>query len=166
MSDYSDRIAAKRQRFEELAEKASDESMALHARARQMADGIPFGQPILVGHHSEGRDRRYRARISDTFGRAFAAQGKAEHYTQKAAAVGTGGISSDDPEAVEKLRAQLAEAGQVQERMKAANQAIRKHKTPEAKIEALVALGITPAGIWAGKQVLLALSAQAKPEPT
>jgi hypothetical protein len=36
---------------------------ALYDDAHRMADAIPFGQPILDGHHSEGRDRRYRDRI-------------------------------------------------------------------------------------------------------
>ena len=35
-----------------------------------MASVIPFGQPILVGHHSERRDRSYRDRIRSTEDRA------------------------------------------------------------------------------------------------
>ena len=82
-----------------------EEAERLHEHAHQMADVIPFGQPILVGHHSEGRDRRYRERIHNTFGKAFATMDKAGHYERKAASVGTGGISSDDPDAVDKLKA-------------------------------------------------------------
>lgn len=106
-----------------------------------MAEVIPFGQPILVGHHSEGRDRRYRGRIHDKFGKSFALQDKAKHYEQKAASVGTGGISSDDPDAIQKLRAELEGCEQSQERMKAANKAIRAHKTADTQIAALLALG-------------------------
>ena len=48
-----------------------------------MASAIPFGQPILVGHHSEGRDRRYRDRIHNTFGKAFATMDKADYYEER-----------------------------------------------------------------------------------
>jgi len=53
---------------------------------------------------------------------------KAEHYDQKAASVGKGGISSDDPEAIDKLKAKLAELQERQEYMKAANKEYRRCK--------------------------------------
>lgn len=145
MNSYEAKQAARKARFEERAEQASAESASTYNRARDMAQAIPFGQPILVGHHSETRDRNYRDRIHTTYRKAFALQDKAKHYEQKAASVGTGGISSDDPEAIEKLRAELANVEQAQERMKAANKAIRTHKTEEARIAALVAQGLTEA---------------------
>ncbi len=43
--------------------------------------------------------------------------------------VGQGGISADDPEAVQKLKAKLAGLEQDQEKMKAVNAYYRKHKT-------------------------------------
>jgi hypothetical protein len=145
LNAYEARIEAKRERYEARADKAQDESRALYSRARGMADVIPFGQPILVGHHSEGRDRNYRNRIHNTFGKALDAQDKAAHYAQKAVTVGTGGISSDDPDAIKKLRAELASAENSQDRMKAANKAIRTNKTPEMQAAALVGLGFTEA---------------------
>lgn len=68
---------------------------------------------------------------------------KADHYAKKAESVGTGGISSDDPDAVAKLRVQLDDAERTQEAMKAANKAIRSNKTPESQKAALVALGFS-----------------------
>ena len=63
---------------------------------------IPFGQPILVGHHSETRDRNYRKRIHGQLPEErFDASKKAKRRSaERAASVGKGGISSDDPEAV------------------------------------------------------------------
>jgi hypothetical protein len=145
LNAYEARIEAKRERFEARASKAQEQGNALYRRARSMAEVIPFGQPILVGHHSEGRDRNYRNRIHNTFGKAFAAQDKAAHYEQKAASVGTGGISSDDPDAVKKLRAELVAAEQSQEKMKAANKAIRGNKTTETQTAALELIGFTVA---------------------
>nr|WP_324250488.1 DUF3560 domain-containing protein [Pseudomonas syringae] len=141
LNAYERRLEERRGRLEGRAARASQEAATVYGQARKMAQVIPFGQPILVGHHSENRDRRYRARIHDKFGKSFALQDKAKHYEQKAASVGTGGISSDDPDAIHKLRAELEGCEQSQERMKAANKAIRTHKATDAQIAALVVLG-------------------------
>jgi len=145
MNSYEAKQAARKARFEERAAKANADSVSTYDRARSMGQSIPFGQPILIGHHSEQRDRNFRNRIHDTYGKAFALQDKASHYASKAASVGTGGISSDDPDAIQKLRDELAHVEAAQERMKAANKAIRAHKTPEDQAAALVALGFTEA---------------------
>ncbi|WP_232431335.1 DUF3560 domain-containing protein [Cupriavidus sp. UYPR2.512] len=76
-----------------------------------MASVIPFGQPILTGHHSEGRDRRYRARVHATFGRAFELHDTANALDRRAEAVGKGGVSGDDPEAIPKLTSEAGRAG-------------------------------------------------------
>lgn len=60
--------------------------------------------------------------------------------------VGTGGISSDDPQAVEKLEAKLAALEKHQEMMKAANAAIRM-KDPAKGDAKLAELGYTPENI-------------------
>src|ERR1700744_2110908 len=75
---------ARAERANHLAEKAEEKSDALYQKARDMADVIPFGQPIHVGHHSEQRDRNYRERIHNTYGKAFAEMDKAKYYEQKA----------------------------------------------------------------------------------
>ena len=143
MNDYELKQEARRERYERKAEQLRSEASRLHDQAHDMASVIPLGQPILVGHYSEGRDRRYRERIHNTFGKAFATMDKADYYAQKAASVGTGGISSDDPDAVKKLREKLDSLKSSHEWMKAVNAAIRRNKTPDRQIPALVALGMT-----------------------
>lgn len=64
----------------------------------------------------------------------------------KIRSVGTGGISSDDPQAVEKLEAKLAKLEKQQELMKAANAAIRM-KDPAKGDAKLAELGYTPEDI-------------------
>lgn len=64
----------------------------------------------------------------------------------KIRSVGTGGISSDDPQAVEKLEAKLATLEKRQEMMKAANAAIRM-KDPAKGDAKLAELGYTPEDI-------------------
>ena len=85
MNSYEEKQEARRARYEEKASRLRDEAHRLHDQAHEMASAIPFGQPILVGHHSEGRDRRYRDRIHNTFGKAFATMDKADYYEEKAA---------------------------------------------------------------------------------
>lgn len=143
MNDYELKQEARRERYERKAEQLRTEAGRLHNQAHDMASIIPLGQPILVGHHSEHRDRRYRERIHDTFSKAFSTMDKADYYEQKAASVGAGGISSDDPDAIRKLREKLDSLKKNQERMKSANAAIRRHKVPERQIPALIALGMT-----------------------
>lgn len=143
VADYEAKQARKRDRLESAAAKARTEAGRRHGAARSIGDRIPFGQPILVGHHSEKRHRKDIARIDTNMRKGFEASDRAADYTSRAAAIGTGGISSDDPVAVQKLKAELAPLEKKQAQMKAANAAIRKHAKAgaEAQIAALVALG-------------------------
>lgn len=138
MNSYEQKQEARRARYEARAENAEAKGQALHDQAHRMAESIPFGQPMLVDHYSYNRDRNFRARIHNTFGKAFAEMDKAKHYAAKAEAVGTGGISSDDPDAIAKLRAELVNIEAAQDKMKAANRAIRRNDRA-----ALAELGFT-----------------------
>jgi hypothetical protein len=129
MNPYEQKQEARRQRLEARAERLRSEGQARIARGRKMAEAIPFGQPILVGHHSEKRDRNYRGRIRGNFEKGFETLKAAGEVAARAASVGEGGISSDDPDAVTKLKEQLAEREFDQGRMVAVNKALRKHDT-------------------------------------
>lgn len=62
----ADRAERQQERAEALTAKAEQQAaaaLAAHEHARELADQIPFGQPILIGHHSEGRMRRHAGRI-------------------------------------------------------------------------------------------------------
>jgi len=126
MNEYESKLEAKRQRYLELAEKAEAESQDAYRRFRQIGDMIPMGQPILVGHHSEKRHRRDIGRMDAFIRKSVEADKKAAYYRAKAAGVGRGGISSDDPDAAVKLEQKIKKAKDEQEMMKAANRVIRK----------------------------------------
>lgn len=124
---YQERREAKIDRYEEKASSAHLQAESRFNTAREMADGIPFGQPILVGHHSEKRDRRYRDRIHDNFDKAVKLENKATHYSEKASAAESNcAITSDDPTAVSELRTKLKSRATLQAYMKAINSGIRK----------------------------------------
>ena len=146
MNAYEEKQEAKRERYEDLAAKNRAEATRRHQASHAATEGIPLGQPILVGHHSEGYHRRALAKSWNNLGKAVEATEKAAYYDQKAASVGKAGISSDDPEAVVKLREKLAKLEDAQVKFKASNKIIRKKgTTPEQKVEQLVELlGYSP----------------------
>ena len=122
---YADKLFNKRERLLERADKADREGDARIKRADSDASAIPLGQPILVGHHSEKRDRRFRDRIHNNLSKGYELKNKAGDLRARAASVGTAGVSSDDPDAIEKLREQLAELEKKQRYYKAINKALR-----------------------------------------
>lgn len=129
MNFFEQKQAARKARLESRAARKVNESAALYDRAKEMASIIPFGQPVLLGHYSEKRDRNYRAKIGRTYAKAFDAGKEARELLARADAVGSGGISSDDPDAVLKLRSHLEELELRQAHMVSANKAARRAKT-------------------------------------
>lgn len=107
--------------------KNEQEAESLYSSAKEMASGIPLGQPILVGHHSERGDRRYRDKIHNTYGKAFEKMDKAKYYEDKAESIeNNDAIFSDDPQALQKLTDKLNGLKTVQDFMKAANKCLKK----------------------------------------
>jgi hypothetical protein len=52
-----DRAEGRAERFEDYSEKRGQEANREREAVEEIADGIPLGQRILVGHHSEHRVR-------------------------------------------------------------------------------------------------------------
>jgi len=128
---YRDRREAKAEKLTEWAEKRQAKAEAGWARGDEMASVIPFGQPILVGHYSEGRDRRYRARIASTFDKALEDQRKAEDMGSRAEGIRdqlASSIYSDDPDAIEALETRIAKLEAEREAIKAHNKEHRGSK--------------------------------------
>lgn len=125
MNAYEEKQAAKKARQAERAAKIRAEADATYQQARKMAEVIPFGQPILIGHYSEKSDRAYRGRIHNKFGKAFALMDQAKELQARAETT-SNAISSDDPDAVKKLETKLDGMKSAHARMVAANKCIRK----------------------------------------
>lgn len=122
IENYQERKEAKIQRYSELAQKKTQEAKSLWDQAHKMADVIPFGQPILVGHHSEKSDRSYRNRINNKYEKASQVTDIAEHYNDKVKAMSNNtAISQDDPEAIQKLKIKLQDIENEIEQVKAHN---------------------------------------------
>lgn len=145
-----DRLNAKMDRRREWAGKADARSEAAAQKAGALAERIPPGQPVLVGHHSERRHRRDAERIRAGFTRAHEEHQKAEHHRQRADGLERAldrSVFSDDVDAVAQLEARIAERTARLERRTAINKAFKKAPGEDraAKLAALVSAGqVTP----------------------
>jgi hypothetical protein len=135
-----ERLEHKLERREEWAAKAAERSTQRFNTAHKIADGIPFGQPILVGHHSERHARADQDRIHSNMSKACELQSLAEHHISKA-----GGLSdqldraifSDDSNATEALEARIADNEAKRDTMKLINKLYKK-----GDVAGLLTLGI------------------------
>ena len=74
--NFEERKQNRIQFAKEQAEKNKIKADSLYNHAKEMNAVIPLGQPIMVGHHSEQKDRNFRNRIHNTYGKAFEALDK------------------------------------------------------------------------------------------
>lgn len=106
-----ERLERKLEKRQEWAQKAQGRSEAGFSGVQRIADAIPFGQPILVGHHSERHARRDQDRIHRGMTRGREEQRLAQHHEERAAGLEIQlekTIFSDDHDAVEQLEARIA----------------------------------------------------------
>jgi hypothetical protein len=129
MNAYEAKQEARRERLEARAARLAREASGAFKRAdmREEASGIPFGQPILVGHHSEGRHRAAIKRAHAAMDRGVALSKAADEAAARAESVGSGGISSDDPDAIAKLKEKLAGLEELHARELAHNKEARRN---------------------------------------
>lgn len=136
MSTYRERRAARAEKLREWAEKREARADAAFDAAHDATAGIPFGQPILVGHHSERRHRNAIARSDAAMSRGIESSRMASSMSSRADEIdrqAANAIYSDDPDAIERLQEKLAGLEAERERMKAENAAYRKEHRAELK---------------------------------
>lgn len=143
-----ERLEAKLEKRSEWAQKAKFKASERFGAAHKLGSMIPFGQPILVGHHSEGRARADAQRIIGNMQKGVELSKLADHHEGAAEGLERqlkNSVFSDDVDAIEQLEAKIAKAEALQAKVKATNAAIRKHakKGPAAQVAALVVLGYT-----------------------
>lgn len=135
---HRERLEAKMERREEWAEKARTRAAARFGTADRVADGIPFGQPILVGHHSEGRARRDQERIHAGMSKGIEETKLADHHESAANGIARQldrSIFSDDENAIAALEARAAASDAMAAKINEINKAFRR-----GGIEALAAI--------------------------
>ncbi len=80
-----ERAEERAERFGEYSDNRAKESKQAHDYVASIADGIPLGQPILVGHHSERHARRDAKRIENGMRRAINLWDTAQYWKSRAA---------------------------------------------------------------------------------
>lgn len=135
-SNYEEKRANRLERYERLAAKFQGESVNRFKRFHDLLSVIPMGQPILVGHHSEKGHRSLLNKADNSMRASIEADKKAAYYSDRAETLeNNNAISSDDPNAIERLTVKLAHLVKTQEFMKKVNAAHAKYLKKPASLE-------------------------------
>lgn len=113
----AERATLKAERLERLAAKryADAESYAARADLSEDATGIPFGQPILVGHHSERRHRKVIERANRAMALAVKSEKTANYWLYRATGVERFANMKNDPRTrANRIKTLLAELRDLQ----------------------------------------------------
>lgn len=135
MSTYRERRAERAERLREWAAKRAARSSGQFKRAHELVSGIPLGQPILVGHHSERRHRRTLERSDSAMRQGWEDSNKAAEMASRAANIDDAAdraIYMDDPDAIERLTAKIAALEAKRDARKRANVIVRNKKIDAA----------------------------------
>lgn len=81
----SERAEERSDRFEQYSENRTKDAEQARAAVHAIADNIPLGQPILIGHHSEKHARRDAKRIENGMRKAVKMWETAEYWQDRAA---------------------------------------------------------------------------------
>lgn len=85
-SSAEERAAERAERFEGYQENRTRDAESARRAVAGIADNIPFGQPILIGHHSERHARKDAERIENGMRRAVRMWETAEYWQRRARA--------------------------------------------------------------------------------
>lgn len=80
-----DRAEERADRFEDYSDKRQKEAESARARVSSIADNIPLGQPILIGHHSERHARKHAEQIENGMRKAVKAWETSQYWEYRAA---------------------------------------------------------------------------------
>jgi hypothetical protein len=84
-TSLADRAEERADRFGDYQVKRASEANSLHESVSELADSIPFGQPILVGHHSEKHARRDAEKIENGMRKVINLFETSEYWKYRAA---------------------------------------------------------------------------------
>lgn len=134
--DYAERQQEKADYYAEKAQKTAKSAEATLESVRKERGMIPLGQPILVGHHSERGHRNHLARMDNRQRRGWEESQEAERIAEKGERIEKNietdrVISSDDPDAIPKLKQKLIRLEVERTKYKEYNKTARKEGTDQ-----------------------------------
>jgi hypothetical protein len=80
-----DRAEERAERFEDYRDKRGSDAETAHRAVSAIADNIPLGQPILIGHHSERHARKDAERIENGMRKAVKMWETSKYWQDRAA---------------------------------------------------------------------------------
>ena len=80
-----DRAEQRAERFEEYSDHRAEDADRASEAVKSITSGIPLGQPILVGHHSEKHARKDAERIENGMRKAVKMWETSKYWTSRAA---------------------------------------------------------------------------------
>ena len=83
----AERAEMKAERLDAIATNKTRKANAFTATADTLSRAFEFGQPILVGHHSERKARRTQERMHNNMSKAVESRRAASHYLYRAESV-------------------------------------------------------------------------------
>jgi protein-L-isoaspartate O-methyltransferase len=120
-----ERAEDRAERFEDYSESRAEDAERARAAVSAIADNIPLGQPILVGHHSEKHARKDAERVENGMRKAVRMWETSKYWTQRAA----GAIRHAKYKELPAVRAR---------RIKGLEADKRKHERTKAELEKLL----------------------------
>lgn len=117
-----ERAEAKAERLDHLAIKRAAESSGYHAAANRISERFAYGQPILVGHHSERKARKDQEKMHNAMDRAIRAQEAVSYWNYRATGVERHANRKADPGVrARRIKTLLTELRDRQRRLNHAN---------------------------------------------
>lgn len=80
----TERAEERAERFQEYSHNRSKDAASTTEKVKQIADNIPLGQPILVGHHSEKHARKEAEKIETGMRKACRLWDQSEYWKNRA----------------------------------------------------------------------------------
>lgn len=129
-----EKLESKLEKRREWAASRQQKAEAASNRAQSISERFAFGQPILIGHHSQRRAENDQKRMHNAMTSSVQNADMAEHHASKAVGLQDmldKSIFSDDDDAIERLEERIAELQEKQDAMVAINKICRNKKTTE-----------------------------------
>jgi len=141
----AERAQMKADRLDGIAEKRAAQANAFHRAANELSRAFNFGQPILVGHHSERKARKTQEKMHATMDKAAKAHKAVGYWQYRAASVERHANRKNDPKVrARRIKKLLAELRDLQRRLNAAHKALAMWESATTVDQIRFILGRSP----------------------
>lgn len=121
----AERAQAKAERLEGIADRRAAESSAYSRRADELSRAFEFGQPILVGHHSERKARKTQEKMHNAMDKAAQAHEAVGYWLYRPTGVERHANRKNDPRVrARRIKTLLAELRDLQRRINDAHKSL------------------------------------------